>query len=522
MEGLDRGTRRRQHPFRRPDTARRKSDSSSLLFRKLSLSSGLLLLLTPATACPLVRPSPPPTFSSSGCRPWRRIRAAQTRGLGPSSRRFTETGGMSSAAGGGGDGEGPLPFVLGLPVALPQRDAVSRMDAGVPRKARTGRQFPRPPPAGWLAFRLPVPPPVKAEKPPAAKAKKPPPAKARPVLGLLAPSLPDLGAAAAAPDMEKPAKKARICVQCGSAETPQWRSGPMGRSTLCNACGVRLRAAGALRETQPSPRDAVETPPAPAPKQEPESPASDSSPDSPILQRLAPLEDVYLVRKPPARERRPPRKDSSSPAPSPPPSPAVYLVKKKKPSKKKCRPRNTGQKCLHCGTTSTPQWREGPMGRHTLCNACGVRWRQGRLLPEYRPAASPTFKASEHASRHRDVLQLHRLQQGSQQQLEPVVVDGGKSGDAPGSDIEDDKKNVFLVRRERPVKEYYPPTPLHQPLLLQPVNDDDDPRVGGNKDSAAGTEAAGRGGGGGDDAALDLLLGPSAPLIVDGDDFLVR
>uniref|UniRef100_J3LJY3 GATA-type domain-containing protein n=1 Tax=Oryza brachyantha TaxID=4533 RepID=J3LJY3_ORYBR len=29
-------------------------------------------------------------------------------------------------------------------------------------------------------------------------------------------------------------------------ETPQWRSGPMGKSTLCNACGVRLRAVGTL------------------------------------------------------------------------------------------------------------------------------------------------------------------------------------------------------------------------------------------------------------------------------------
>lgn len=27
--------------------------------------------------------------------------------------------------------------------------------------------------------------------------------------------------------------------------------------------------------------------------------------------------------------------------------------------------------CMQCGTTRTPQWREGPMGPKTLCNACG-------------------------------------------------------------------------------------------------------------------------------------------------------
>jgi len=30
-------------------------------------------------------------------------------------------------------------------------------------------------------------------------------------------------------------------------------------------------------------------------------------------------------------------------------------------------------RCTKCGTTRTPQWREGPEGPKTLCNACGVR-----------------------------------------------------------------------------------------------------------------------------------------------------
>ncbi|KAH9817672.1 hypothetical protein DFH28DRAFT_962652 [Melampsora americana] len=33
----------------------------------------------------------------------------------------------------------------------------------------------------------------------------------------------------------------RICVQCGTKNTPEWRSGPTGQRNLCNACGLRYR-----------------------------------------------------------------------------------------------------------------------------------------------------------------------------------------------------------------------------------------------------------------------------------------
>ncbi|XP_017433895.1 GATA transcription factor 11 [Vigna angularis] len=64
------------------------------------------------------------------------------------------------------------------------------------------------------------------------------------------------------------------------------------------------------------------------------------------------------------------------------------------------------RKCMHCEVTKTPQWREGPMGPKTLCNACGVRYRSGRLFAEYRPAASPTFVASLHSNSHKKVLEI--------------------------------------------------------------------------------------------------------------------
>ncbi|XP_028773604.1 GATA transcription factor 8 [Neltuma alba] len=64
------------------------------------------------------------------------------------------------------------------------------------------------------------------------------------------------------------------------------------------------------------------------------------------------------------------------------------------------------RKCMHCEITKTPQWRAGPMGPKTLCNACGVRYKSGRLFPEYRPAASPTFCPSLHSNSHKKVLEM--------------------------------------------------------------------------------------------------------------------
>ncbi|KAG6397414.1 hypothetical protein SASPL_143581 [Salvia splendens] len=67
-----------------------------------------------------------------------------------------------------------------------------------------------------------------------------------------------------------------------------------------------------------------------------------------------------------------------------------------------------GRRCSHCAATKTPQWRAGPEGAKTLCNACGVRYKSGRLVPEYRPACSPYFSTEMHSNNHRKVLEMRR------------------------------------------------------------------------------------------------------------------
>ncbi|PSS35718.1 GATA transcription factor [Actinidia chinensis var. chinensis] len=70
-----------------------------------------------------------------------------------------------------------------------------------------------------------------------------------------------------------------------------------------------------------------------------------------------------------------------------------------------------GRRCQHCLAEKTPQWRAGPMGPKTLCNACGVRYKSGRLVPEYRPASSPTFSSLLHSNSHRKVIEMRRQKQ---------------------------------------------------------------------------------------------------------------
>ncbi|CAN8270508.1 unnamed protein product [Cochlearia groenlandica] len=81
------------------------------------------------------------------------------------------------------------------------------------------------------------------------------------------------------------------------------------------------------------------------------------------------------------------------------------------PQKKRAAAAAMGRKCQHCGAEKTPQWRAGPSGPKTLCNACGVRFKSGRLVPEYRPANSPTFSAELHSNSHRKIVEMRKQYQ---------------------------------------------------------------------------------------------------------------
>uniref|UniRef100_A0A0E0MK48 GATA-type domain-containing protein n=1 Tax=Oryza punctata TaxID=4537 RepID=A0A0E0MK48_ORYPU len=377
-------------------------------------------------------------------------------------RSVAATGDMDGDGHGGGGGSR---YVLALPAMASLAVLIAHLDAAVPRRPRS--YLPRAVPMGWWAFRLPVfsRPPPSPPSPAKNRVKEEEEEEEARVL-VVAPPPVDPGEEA----RKRAAKRARRCLNCDAVETPQWRSGPMGKSTLCNACGVRLRAVGSLPEHRPAARTTPTEPPPTAPA---------SPPDSPIWtpgHKPSSSPDIYLVRRTPKLPvTRPPRSKQpppTAPAPVSPPPPPAPKTKTKTKAKKQKRKRS----CVHCGSTETPQWREGPMGRGTLCNACGVRYRQGRLLPEYRPKGSPTFSPSVHAANHRQVLELRRQQRHNTNSAATTAA----------KPIPDEQKPVYL--------------PAQEEVVNAPV-------------AATGGAAS----------SLDALLfdGPSAPLIVDGDDFLV-
>lgn len=179
------------------------------------------------------------------------------------------------------------------------------------------------------------------------------------------------------------------------------------------------------------------------------------------------------------------------------------------------------RQCRHCGTQSTPQWREGPMGRRTLCNACGIKYRAGRLLPEYRPAKSPTFSSVLHSNRHDRIVQLRRLREEAVQTQTSLAAAGyGKEG---GKELERlSNKSVFLavdtmapagqrprtkgLQRPRRVLAWSPPPLPRTPAQGRVPGGGDDGAGGGADEGRAAAPA-----GGGVDATAPRDLAVAGP-----------
>ena len=91
------------------------------------------------------------------------------------------------------------------------------------------------------------------------------------------------------------------------------------------------------------------------------------------------------------KSSRPPTNTKVLPKPT---SPSPIISKKKTSAKSKSDGRIRAANaipgveyiCYSCDATETPLWRKGPLGKNTLCNACGTRWmRHGSTQPRPRP-----------------------------------------------------------------------------------------------------------------------------------------
>ncbi|KAI8573656.1 hypothetical protein RHMOL_Rhmol01G0294100 [Rhododendron molle] len=301
------------------------------------------------------------------------------------------------------------------------------------------------------------------------------------------------------------------CSHCEVRETPQWRDGPMGRKSLCNACGVRYSSGRLFSEYRPaaSPtfvpslhsnfhkgviemrekvQDFVPIPSQalvgsslasggnaaavvgeessevkPKPKAVKAVSRSSSSPhnnysigvDSGVLQTPSPVSahqsssSSCSSEMPMSSTSRMVTRSMRSRLSATNPRRFEELSRSKgfsesnltntnkNPVKRKLKlplklPQKSGvaktTKCSHCETRNTPQWRHGPMGKNTLCNACGVRYLQGRLVPEYRPADSPSFVPSLHSSSHKVIVEMRKRTIQEEAETEPPTSPLPESG----------------------------------------------------------------------------------------------
>jgi hypothetical protein len=222
-----------------------------------------------------------------------------------------------------------------------------------------------------------------------------------------------------------PQKASRRCTHCASKKTRRWRRGPSAPRTLCNAWGQRFwngqlpysnskkrplsskdnSAAGndvvALVDVLPcgvgASLDAFFDHTVPSASWEEAGPAraeeeeeelewllnKDAFPSVETMAVEVEVEEAPALDAPPARTKGRQHVMAN----------AVQ----------------TRRRCTHCETEETPQWRKGPEGARTLCNACGVVFKKkGRLLPEYRPVKSPAFLPQLHSNKHLRALDMHR------------------------------------------------------------------------------------------------------------------
>ncbi|CAN6310907.1 unnamed protein product [Urochloa humidicola] len=270
----------------------------------------------------------------------------------------------------------------------------------------------------------------------------------------------------------------RPCQQFGTENTLQWLGGSEGRSTLCDACGVRFRSGSMVPVHPPASiltffpelrfdwhnrvelhrRREVSAKFSPGPagvreegKEELEWPSNhDAFPAAKGMPPAWARPRMKHARTP--RRRRRQVLELSPPRTPPPlrrrhgggeeaaavrqgrvgdggPAAARAGVGEEEPAGRAAAPPAPAvsrRQCRHCGTEKTPKWRDGPEGRHTLCNACGVQFRSGRLVPEYRPASGPTFSPGLHSNCHREVVQLRRRREESAEVSPAAAAAGDK------------------------------------------------------------------------------------------------
>ena len=179
----------------------------------------------------------------------------------------------------------------------------------------------------------------------------------------------------------------RRCSICLSSLTPQWQGGPS--MALCSACSLRIKAGNGFISVDRCGEEIDE--------EQDQGRGQDK--------RRIKKTTYFGDDEEPPQEKRKIKKTAPVDAEL---QQAKRKIKKVTYVNDELPPEEPVKRCTHCMSYKTPQWRTGPLGPKSLCNACGVRYKSGRLLPEYRPANSPTFVSLVHSNSHKKVMQMRK------------------------------------------------------------------------------------------------------------------
>ncbi|KAI8872046.1 hypothetical protein GQ42DRAFT_177452 [Ramicandelaber brevisporus] len=97
---------------------------------------------------------------------------------------------------------------------------------------------------------------------------------------------------------------------------------------------------------------------------------------------------------------------------------AVYQDSKAAPKRRRVRKPAESSLCHECGTTQSPEWRKGPAGPKTLCNACGLRYAKvlkstGDQAPDLTRVPAPKKAGNGNAKNQKQSQSQSQLQQSS-------------------------------------------------------------------------------------------------------------
>ncbi|CDH55576.1 predicted protein [Lichtheimia corymbifera JMRC:FSU:9682] len=132
------------------------------------------------------------------------------------------------------------------------------------------------------------------------------------------------------------------------------------------------------------------------------------------------------------------------------------------------------KKCLYCGSKSTPMWRRGPQGAGTLCNACGVKWKHGKILAgssssnssnDTGPTTTATLSTPSTSTRERRGSDKKRKKSMGSTRRTKAAAAAATAAAATSRMSDDDMENNITAAQNLSISDssFAVPWPVHQP-----------------------------------------------------------